>query len=185
MSDIRVKNQICEQAFRDSNEELKLPLGMRCYLDGYAHEFNRVDIETKLYHFGYLAIRKVHFYRELKDNINEKMKQPQYHGYEDCAINSLVRYICYLRTGKENDVFFAFYRRMSFRQLYLMLVRELKLRYYEYNDYRCDKDCYRFNEYIWNSDDIMQRFKGNRQGLIEYIMTVKETRRIKKELEKK
>lgn len=140
----RPTNIVNERAF-EGYDGLCLPRSPRTYLDGCADEFKDINIEQKLYHFGYLATRKVHFYRDLKDNIDNKMKNPQYQDYEDCAKSSFAQYLAYLRSGDEGGCFYYIYKEMPFRKLYLLLVRELKLRYYEYEDYDTRKTCFGFH----------------------------------------
>ena len=180
MMNYRINNQVHSGAFYHYPDK-SLPLSARTYIDGCSYEYQEVDIETKLSHFGYLAIRNKHFYRELKDNIDKKSKDPQYDGYEDTAKHAMADYISYLRCGDTYDSLSFVYADMSFRQLYLLLVRELKLRYYEYEDFTAHVKCYAFKDYRFDNESIAERFKDDRIGLQAYLTSDQETRRLIKE----
>lgn len=130
-------NVVHERAF-EGYDGLQLPRSPRTYLDGFASEFSDIDRRTKLYHFGFLATRGVDFYQDLRDNIDEKMADPRYHGYEDAARNAFVGYFEEL-CGEDDR-----YNHQSFEALYHLLVTELKVRYYEYEDCDSHEKCYAF-----------------------------------------
>ena len=139
MIKLRPTNLVCDRAF-EGYDGLQLPKSPRTYLDGFACEFNDIDIRTKLYHFGYLASRGVDFYQDLRDNIDEKMSNPQYQDYEDTSRHSFARYLEEL-CGKNQSYYYK-----SFDTLYHTLVKELKERYYEYRDYETNEMCYGFKK---------------------------------------
>ena len=130
-------NVVHERAF-EGYDGLQLPRSPRTYLDGFASEFSDIDRRTKLYHFGFLATRGVDFYQDLRDNIDEKMADTRYHGYEDAARNAFVGYLEEL-CGEDDR-----YNHQSFEALYHLLVTELKVRYYEYEDCDSHEKCYAF-----------------------------------------
>ena len=130
-------NVVHERAF-EGYDGLQLPRSPRTYLDGFASEFSDIDRRTKLYHFGFLATRGVDFYQDLRDNIDEKMADPRYHGYEDAARNAFVGYLEEL-CGEDDR-----YNHQSFEALYHLLVTELKVRYYEYEDCESNQKSYAY-----------------------------------------
>ena len=130
-------NVVHERAF-EGYDGLQLPRSPRTYQEGFASEFSDIDRRTKLYHFGFLATRGVDFYQDLRDNIDEKMADPRYHGYEDAARNAFVGYLEEL-CGEDDR-----YNHQSFEALYHLLVTELKVRYYEYEDCDSHEKCYAF-----------------------------------------
>lgn len=130
-------NRVCERAFEGFGS-MQLPCSPRTYLDGFASEFRDIDQRTKLYHFGFLAIRGVDFYQDLRENIDEKMADPRYQDYEDTARYAFASYLEEL-CGKNDR-----YKYKSFETLYHLLVNELKVRYYEYEDFDSHEKCYAF-----------------------------------------
>lgn len=130
-------NIVCERGF-EGFDGLQLPCSPRTYLDGFASEFRDIDRRTKLYHFGFLTTRGVDFYQDLRGNIDEKMADPRYQDYEDTARYAFADYLEEL-CGKDDR-----YKYKSFETLYHLLVNELKVRYYEYEDFDSHEKCYAF-----------------------------------------
>lgn len=130
-------NRVCERAF-GGYHGLQLPRSPRTYLDGFASEFRDIDSKTKLYHFGFLAIRGVDFYQDLRKNIDEKMADPRYQDYEDTACYAFAGYLEELCGANKT------YYHQSFETLYYTLINELKARYYEYEDFDSHEQCYAF-----------------------------------------
>lgn len=137
MIKIKSTNLVHERAFGGFNG-LQLPLSTRTYLDGFASEFSDIDRRTKLYHFGYLSIRGVDFYKDLRENIDEKMVDPRYQDYENTARHAFASYLKEL--CRDND---SYYHKF-FESLYHTLVGELQARYYKYEEYDIHEQCYAF-----------------------------------------
>lgn len=133
----KLTNIVCKRAF-DGFDGLQLPHSPRTYLDSLADEFNDIDLNKKLYHFGFLVIRDIDFYHALRENIDEKMADPRYHDYENTARYAFANYLEALCGYKSND------HQQSFEALYYKLVDELKARYYEYDDFDTNKRYYGF-----------------------------------------
>ena len=137
MIKIKPTNIVHERAF-EGFDGLQLPLSPRKYLDEFASEFSYIDSRTKLYHFGYLSIRGVDFYKDLRENIDEKMSDPRYQDYENTARHAFAGYLKEL-CGNDDS-----YYHKSFESLYHTLVGELQARYYEYEEYDIHEQCYAF-----------------------------------------
>lgn len=131
-------NKICDRVF-NCYGELSLPKSTRAYLDGASSEFHEIDIETKLYHMGYLLKRGYNLYADFKDDIDRHMQDAQYGGYEEEAKHALGTYITFLRSGENYNYMDSDY---TFKELYDMLVAELHARYEETKDWQTGDDIY-------------------------------------------